>query len=213
VSSPAEVLAAVGEALRAAKDRLNEVDSAAGDGDLGITADAIGRTLIDLAPEVGGLAPAAALRRLGTEIGSRAPSTFGTLLSMGLIGAERAEANLDAPDAEPTAAEAAARLTRAVETTITARGKASRGGKTLLDALGPAADALETAAEAGVTLAEGLALASLAAFEGAESTRDMEPTMGRQAWLAERARGAIDPGALAVAIALQAASAALAGEP
>src|SRR4029079_5121128 len=97
--TPAAVLTAVGEALRAAKDQLNEADSAAGDGDLGITADTIGRTLIDLAPELSDLGPAAAMRRLGTEIGSRAPSTFGTLLSMGLIGAARAEAGLDAPDA------------------------------------------------------------------------------------------------------------------
>ena len=34
----------------------------------------------------------------------------------------------------------------------------------------------------------------------------MEPTMGRQAWLADRARGKVDPGALAVAIAFTAAA-------
>jgi dihydroxyacetone kinase-like protein len=210
MSDVASVLVAVGGRLRAAKDQLNEADSAAGDGDLGITADTIGRTLIELAPELAGLAPSAAMRRLGLEIGSRAPSTFGTLLSMGLVGASRAQAGLDAPDAVPTDAEVAARLTRAVETAIGARGKAGRGGKTLLDALGPAADALEAASAAGVSITEAFALASLAAYEGAEETRTMEPTMGRQAWLADRARGAIDPGALAVAIAFEAAARGLA---
>jgi hypothetical protein len=139
------VVRAVAEVLIAARDQLNEADSKAGDGDLGITAVSIGEALLALAPELDGLEPAPALRRLGLEIGSRAPSTFGTLVSMGLVGASRTLA-AEAPDAEATPAEAAARAVRAVENAITAKGKAARGGKTLLDALGPAADALQTAA-------------------------------------------------------------------
>ena len=105
---PAAVLVAVGEALRAAKDQLNEAD---------IVRPATA-TSASLPTPSGGRwsssrrswrrsGPAAAMRRLGMEIGSRAPSTFGTLLSMGLIGAARAEAGLDAPDASPTPTEAA----------------------------------------------------------------------------------------------------------
>jgi hypothetical protein len=40
----------------------------------------------------------------------------------------------------------------------------------------------------------------------------MEPTMGRQAWLADRSRGTPDPGALAVATAFAAAARALGEE-
>lgn len=209
MSAP-DVVRAVGRALVAARDRLNEADSAAGDGDLGNTAVAIGETLIELAPEVDPADPAAALRRIGLEIGSRAPSTFGTLISMGLAGASRASA--EAPDAEPTPAELGAQLARAVEASISRRGKAARGGKTLLDALGPAADALNEAAVAGSPLSVALANAARAAETGAEATRSLEPTMGRQAWLADRARGTPDPGALAVAIAVRAASEALTAE-
>src|SRR3954463_2003423 len=106
------VLRRVGEALIAARDELNTADSAAGDGDLGNTAATIGETLIALAPDVEGLDAVPALRRIGTEIGSRAPSTFGTLISIGLVGAARSLSE-QAPDAEPTAAEEAARFARA----------------------------------------------------------------------------------------------------
>ena len=206
MSTPS-VLRAVGEALIASRERLNEADSTAGDGDLGITAASMGEALIALAPELDGVEPAAALRRIGLEIGARAPSTFGTLISLGLVGASRALGAADeAPDARLADPERAARLARAVESAIATRGKAARGGKTLLDALGPAADALGVAAEAGVSLAEAAALASLAALEGADDTAGMEPTMGRQAWLADRARGSVDAGALAVAIAFRAAA-------
>jgi dihydroxyacetone kinase len=207
--STSSVVRAVGQALIDARDRLNEADSKAGDGDLGITAVTIGETLIALAPELDGLEAGPALRRVGLEIGAKAPSTFGTLISMGFVGASRTLA-AEAPDAEATPAEAAARVAAAVEQAITARGKAARGGKTLLDALGPAADALQTAAEAGVSLAEAAALATLAALEGADDTAAMEPTMGRQAWLADRSRGTPDPGAVAVATAFAAAARALA---
>jgi dihydroxyacetone kinase len=206
MSAP-DVVRAVGHALVAARDRLNEADSAAGDGDLGNTAVAIGETLIDLASGVDAADPVATLRKVGLEIGSRAPSTFGTLVSLGLIGASRASA--EAPDAEPTPTELGAELARAMEASISRRGKAARGGKTLLDALGPAADALHAAAVSGTPLGEALANAAAAAETGAEATRNLEPTMGRQAWLADRARGTTDPGAIAIAIAFRAASEAL----
>jgi dihydroxyacetone kinase-like protein len=201
MTADAAALESIGRALVAARDRLNEADSAAGDGDLGITVEAIGQTLIELAAELAALAPESALRRFGLEIGGRAPSTFGTLLSMGLIGASRSAAVPHEPSVET-----AGRLVRAVETTISTRGKTQRGDKTLLDALGPAADALEAAATAGSRLPSALADAARAAAAGAEATRALEPTVGRQAWLADRARGSIDPGALAISIAAAAAS-------
>ena len=154
--SRVDVLHAVGRALIDARDQLNEADSAAGDGDLGITATTIGEVLLALGPDIDAAEPTAALRRLASRSASKAPSTFGTLVSLGLVGASRSLK--DGPDAEATDAEMAARVAAAVEAAITTRGKAGRGGKTLLDALGPAADALQVAAEAGVSLAEAASL-------------------------------------------------------
>ena len=128
---------------------------------------------------------------------------------MGLVGASRATA--DAPDAEPTTAELAAQLTRAVEASIATRGKAARGGKTLLDALGPAADALHTGRPNPACRSPTRWPSPRRRLEaGAQAARDLEPTMGRQAWLSDRARGTVDAGALAVAIAFRAAADALA---
>jgi dihydroxyacetone kinase len=190
------VLTAVGHDLLAGRDQLNELDGVAGDGDLGLTVGSIGRVLLDLAPELGTLDPAAALRTLGMAIGQQAPSTFGTLASMGLLGAARSVQGGDGA----TAVAAVARLVAAAGSAIATRGKAARGDKTLLDALGPAADSLASAVAAGDGLAEALAAAAAAAEQGAEATAAMEPRLGRQAWLADRARGHIDPGARAVAM-------------
>ncbi len=201
-----DFLRAVAAALVASQDRLNEADSAAGDGDLGITVATIGRVLDELAPGVAGVDPPVALRQLGLAIGARASSTFGTLISLGLIGAARGPAGPD--DESPVAA--AARLGRAVETAISTRGKAARGAKTLLDALGPAVDAMEAVAARGGSLPEAVAEAARAASDGAEATRTMAPTIGRQAWLAGRAEGTVDPGAMAIALAFAAAADALA---
>ena len=201
-------LRGVGEELRNARETLNELDSAAGDGDLGLTASSIGQALIELAPEVRDMEPAAALRRLGMEVGQRAPSTFGTLVSIGFLAAARS-----APSAkQESAVEAASRCAAAAEAGIALRGKVARGDKSMLDALGPAADALAAASADEASLAEALSAAAEAAEAGAEATAAMDPRVGRQAWLTDRARGQVDPGARAVALMLAAAARAVSSE-
>ena len=81
----------------------------------------------------------------------------------------------------------------------------------MLDAIGPAAEALREAAASGATPADAARLAAAAADAGAVSTVDMEPTVGRSAWLADRARGHEDAGARLVAMALASAAAHLSG--
>src|SRR4051795_6691644 len=115
-----DVVRAIAAGLIAARDPLNEADSAAGDGDLGITASSIGDVLNALAPELDALEPAAALRKAGLEIGAKAPSTFGTLVSLGLVGASRNVGDLAGVPA-PTAV---ARIVRAIYEAIVARGRA-----------------------------------------------------------------------------------------
>jgi hypothetical protein len=80
----------------------------------------------------------------------------------------------------------------------------------MLDAIYPAVQSLQRDAEDGVALDDALAHAAAAAREGAQSTRDLEPRVGRAGWLAERSRGAEDAGAHLVALAFEAAAQAVA---
>jgi dihydroxyacetone kinase len=192
------VLARVQDAILVARDELNQLDAAAGDGDLGVTmtAAAQGATALAQRGDLDGKAPAEALRALGMEIARCAPSTSGTLIARGLLQAGR-EASGHAGD--PPAAQAAA-LVRAAIAGIQKAGKAEPGDRTMLDALVPAAEALQHAADDGADLAAALAAAATAADAGARATTDMEPKVGRASWIADRARGHVDGGARVVAI-------------
>src|SRR3954465_4362806 len=95
VHSPrwSDTLAAMSTAAIAGAATLNQLDAVAGDGDLGVTVTAAANALLAILPEVAALEAqdmAAALRRCGSEVARKAPSTCGTLLATGLLRAARA---------------------------------------------------------------------------------------------------------------------------
>jgi dihydroxyacetone kinase-like protein len=196
----ANVLVRVAEDVAAAQAELNQLDGVAGDGDLGLTMSTGARALIAIAPELETLDLASALRRCGTELARKAPSTSGTLLATALLRAAGAVAG-DSPPATLLAAALAAS-----QTGIEQRGKASVGDKTLLDALAPAHDAAQAAADAGLDLCEALRATAHAAAEGADATKSMRARVGRAGWLAERSEGHEDAGAHLVALLLASAA-------
>ena len=198
------VLGAVAAEVAAAADELNRLDGVAGDGDLGVTMTQAATALQALLPELEGQDLAAQLRRCGSELARKAPSTSGTLLATGFLRAARAAGEPDSGAPGDTAR--LARLLAAAQTGIQERGKAAPGDRTMLDALAPAVAALQAGAEAGAPLAPSLAGAARAAAEGAEATRTMRAKVGRAGWLAERAAGNVDAGAALVALILAAAS-------
>jgi dihydroxyacetone kinase-like protein len=150
--------------------------------------------------EAADLPPHQQLARLGMMFNSSAASTFGALVATAAMRAGKAAQN--AGDEWDLAALAA--MARAAEQGVSERGKAVRGQKTLLDALGPAVDALEEASERGATLAEAAQEAARAAEEGAEATSPLQAQIGRAGWLQERTVGIRDPGAHVVALAARA---------
>lgn len=194
----AEFVQAAAHDFDLAKDELTELDALAGDGDLGITASSGAAALVAILPELERLDAGPLLRRIGTELAKRVPSTGGTLVASGFLAAGRAAT--PARDASASPLLWAASLVEAAERAIEERGKAEAGEKTMLDALGPAAAALGAAANRGLTVCEGLAEAAGAASKGAEATRDMLPRHGRASWLAARSTGNVDAGARMVAI-------------
>jgi dihydroxyacetone kinase-like protein len=80
------------------------------------------------------------------------------------------------------------------------RGKAERGDKTMVDALGPAVDALDAAVAAGRGPGEALREAAEAAESGAAATTPMLARKGRASYLGPRSVGHQDPGATSSAL-------------
>jgi len=202
----ADVLEAIAGALLDARDELNRLDGAAGDGDLGLTAGRAAEALREAAPTLTGLEAPAAARAIGMALARRAPSTGGTLIAFACLAAGKVDPAKAAPGLPMLAA-----LLEAAGDEIASRGKVVIGDRTMLDALAPAVAAIRTTADAGGTIATALAAAAEAADAGATATTSMAATTGRAGWLAERARGHEDAGARLVAIVFGAASRAAAG--
>jgi len=195
------VVVPVATELMGARDELNRLDGVAGDGDLGLTVINAARALIDVAPSLTELSEADAIRRCGTEIARKAPSTGGTLIAFALMAAAKADVG-----AEASATERAAAYLEAATTSVAQRGQVAPGDRTMLDALAPAATAVRRVADATGDWKTAAREAAEAADEGARATSAMTAKVGRAGWLAGRAAGHEDAGARLVAMAFAAAA-------
>lgn len=179
---------------------LMELDRAIGDGDHGDNLDrgftAVTSKLADAAPDT----PSAALKLIATTLMSTVGGAAGPLYGTAFL-----RAATSAGEDRIDAAGVAGLLTAAVEGVV-ARGKASPGDKTMVDALGPAAEAARAAAENGATPQAVLVAAAEAAEEGARATEPMVAKKGRASYLGERSAGHVDPGAQSSALILRAAA-------
>ena len=95
---------------------------------------------------------------------------------------------------------------------IQARGKATMGEKTMVDAWSPACEAARAAAAAGGDASAVLEAAATAAEAGAQATEPLRATKGRASYLGERSIGHLDPGAVSTSLILRAAARATAGQ-
>ncbi len=186
------ILTALTHDLQAKKDYLIELDSAVGDGDLGITVDrgfqGVRDGLAGHGQDVGRI-----LFKVGMDFSNSAGSTMGALMGTAFMrGGKQVQGQ-----SELTLADIV-RAVKAAEDGIKEKGKAGPGDKTMLDAMIPAREALETAAARGASLAEAFREAQAAAEKGMKATIGMQATFGRARWLGERSIGNQDPGATLV---------------
>ncbi|MDK8265682.1 dihydroxyacetone kinase family protein [Pseudomonas oryzihabitans] len=189
---------AVVASLLANEARLTELDSRAGDGDLG-TSLARGAEAMRALPASVWYTPASALAATGQALRRAIGGSSGPFYACALI---RAAQLLDRVE-RPTLAQWAQALDGGVQA-LAELGGAQPGQRTMLDALRPAADALLAAAQAGASPAQAFAAALAAARQGAEATAEMLPAQGRASYLGERVRGIPDGGAVAVVCWLEA---------
>lgn len=108
---------------------------------------------------------------------------------------------------EEADAEGLAAALRAGVEGVAARGRATEGDKTMVDALAPALRAYEESVAAGVAAA--LAAAAEAAASGRDATVAMVARKGRASYLGERSAGHQDPGATSAALLIASAARAM----
>jgi len=182
------------QALIEAEALLTDLDSRAGDGDLGSSM-ARGATAIRNLPDADWKSPSIALAAMGNALRRAIGGSSGPFYATGLLRASRRLSDRDAP----TLSDWTEAFMLAVEA-ISELGGAVPGDRTMLDALYPAAKALIAAQSAGQPAEAALAVCFAAAQEGAEATKTMQPKLGRASYLGERAVGVPDGGAVAVTV-------------
>ena len=188
----------LGQDLSDAEQTLTQLDSAIGDGDLGMTLKIGFREIQKLLTAQTFDSISAILTESADVFSEKAASTFGTLLTVMMNSAGKAAAPL-----AQIGTQEAADLLEVAAASVQKRGKAKLGDKTLLDALLPAVDSLKDSAAKGLPLPQASQLALEQAKAGAESTISMKARAGRSGYLGDRTIGQKDPGAAAIVIILQ----------
>jgi phosphoenolpyruvate---glycerone phosphotransferase subunit DhaL len=183
-------LEGVAARLKQQRAYLTELDSPIGDADHGINMDRGFSAVVAKLPTVADKDIGTILKTTGmtlvSTVGGASGPLYGTaFMRAGMALADRHELNDD---------DLVAALEAALEG-IQTRGKAQRGEKTMIDAIGPAVDALKDARARNVDLVTAVREATAAAEGGMKDTIPMLATKGRASYLGERSIGHQDPGA------------------
>jgi phosphoenolpyruvate---glycerone phosphotransferase subunit DhaL len=179
------------------KDYLTDLDSAIGDGDLGITIlrgfQAVERTLEVSYKNIGQL-----LMRAGIDFINAASSTGGLLIGSAMISAGKCVG-----DKTSITLDTFYEMVSCAEEEIIEKGKAEPGDKTMLDAIEPIRLSLKKSLDNNEPTKIAIKKAYEASEQGSESTRVMQAKKGRARWQGERTIGHIDPGAVFISLIMK----------
>ena len=181
------------------RDYLVDLDRAIGDGDHGENMDRGFKAAVEALGQAEPASVAEVLKTVAKTLMSTVGGAAGPLYGTAFLRASKA-----AGDGELDGAGVAAVIAGALDG-IQARGKATTGEKTMVDAWTPALEAARAAAEAGSDPVAVLEAAATAAEAGAAATEPMRATKGRASYLGERSIGHLDPGAVSTSLILRAA--------
>ena len=174
--------------VHAAAPELNELDGRLGDADLGATLDKCATLVEQALPELPDTLEGI-FKRCAQASARASGSSFGTLLTVALMTSAKRCAGVTLLDHRQLAA-----LLAEVVTTLSARGGANLGDKTVLDGL----HAIRTALAASPEGAEARRLASDAARGALDAFRDKPNRIGRARMFADKTIGMDDPGMVAL---------------
>lgn len=181
------------------RDYLVDLDRAIGDGDHGENMDRGFKAAVEALGQAQPGSVAEVLKTVAKTLMSTVGGAAGPLYGTAFLRASKA-----AGDGELDGAGVAAVIAGALDG-IQARGKATTGEKTMVDAWTPALEAARAAAEAGSDPVAVLEAAATAAEAGAAATEPMRATKGRASYLGERSIGHLDPGAVSTSLILRTA--------
>ena len=181
------------------RDYLVDLDRAIGDGDHGENMDRGFKAAVEALAQAQPASVAEVLKTVAKTLMSTVGGAAGPLYGTAFLRASKA-----AGDGDLDGAGVAAVIAGALDG-IQARGKATTGEKTMVDAWTPALEAARAAAESGGDPAAVLEAAATAAEAGAAATEPMRATKGRASYLGERSIGHLDPGAVSTSLILRAA--------
>jgi dihydroxyacetone kinase phosphoprotein-dependent L subunit len=183
-------------------DYFAQLDSIVGDGDFGYSLKSGWEVVLADYDSWDRPNAGAVFKKIGLTLAAKVGGVSGPMWGTAFL-----RAGATAADRELTP-EVLVECLRAAIAGIMARGGASLGDKTLLDALAPATDSLEasfadpaTAADHGVAAVQ---RAADVAVKAAEDTKGMLALRGRAAYTGDRSRDSVDAGATAIGVILQA---------
>lgn len=185
--------------VAAQRDYLVDLDRAIGDGDHGENMDRGFKAAVEALGQSQPSSVAEVLKTVAKTLMSTVGGAAGPLYGTAFLRASKA-----AGDGDLDGAGVAAVIAGALDG-IQARGKATTGEKTMVDAWTPALEAARAAAESGSDPAAVLEAAATAAEAGAAATEPLRATKGRASYLGERSIGHLDPGAVSTSLILRAA--------
>lgn len=199
------VVRTMAETAIANESYFSELDGACGDGDFGTSLATGFRKVLADWENIDRSSIASLLQKTGMIITSNVGGCSGPIWGTGFLraaAAARGKAALTLTDLVAMA--------RAAMEGMVARGGASLGDKTLLDALAPATEKLAAAAaKPGADVLAAWTEATAAATAAIEGTRHLTARRGRQSFTGDRSQGTLDPGIVGVATMMQAIAAAL----
>lgn len=185
-----EAAKAVQLAIAANESELESLDRAIGDGDHFHNMKRGSATVVEMKDELAALTPDAALNKIAMKLLSTIGGASGPLIASFFMAMAKAEKE----QGTDTLPKMAAAFAAGVEA-LAQRGKSGIGEKTMLDTLIPVANKFTEMAGLGANRDAVFEALKTEAEKGMLSTKDMVATKGRAAFLGERAKGHIDPGA------------------
>lgn len=190
-----EALEKIARELIASKELLTHIDNLTGDGDLGISMEKGGYSILQELEKQEGDGIAGLLLRCAIAVNRDAPSTMGTLSSLSIMEVAKLMKGK-----EQFGTFDLLRIPDCMVNIITIRGRAQLGDKTVLDALIPYSRKLTEVYESQGSMPEAILAAAEEAAAAANATKGKLAKIGRAKWIGERSRNCPDGGAVVCAI-------------